>query len=155
MALHLPTHGLEPVPRCEPSPYQPISRWHSHSKHFLFGCITCYGYQTWSAKIRVQKYKAVSKFIGQTAEAPSRNSNEWVNKMLLKVSIVKVFGTQIEAQLRKGVNTLWKYKYIHLGLRIPVKLWIWETGGTGFVSCIYVCVCARVCMYKEGRKCFI
>ena len=36
MALHLPIgplktrSGLEPVPRCEPSTYQPISRWHNH-----------------------------------------------------------------------------------------------------------------------------
>ena len=36
MALHLPIgslnirSGLEPVPRCEPSTYQPISRWLSH-----------------------------------------------------------------------------------------------------------------------------
>ena len=36
MPLHLPTgplktrYGLEPVPRCEPSTYQPISRCHNH-----------------------------------------------------------------------------------------------------------------------------
>ena len=36
VALHLPIgplktrSGFEPVPRCEPSTYQPISRWHSH-----------------------------------------------------------------------------------------------------------------------------
>ena len=36
MALHLPIgplktrSGLKPVPRCEPSTYQPISRWHNH-----------------------------------------------------------------------------------------------------------------------------
>ena len=36
VALHLPTgplktcSGLEPVPRCQPSTYQPITWWHSH-----------------------------------------------------------------------------------------------------------------------------
>ena len=39
MAIHLPIGPLktrsvlEPVPRYEPSTYQPISRWHNHMRH--------------------------------------------------------------------------------------------------------------------------